>query len=86
MSNIQSAAKRVRTSEERQERNKRVKTRVASLSKEFLAAIAAGDKDVATKAHRAYVSVVDKALKKGVIKAGTANRRKARSTAKLTAL
>ena len=86
MPNIKSAAKRVKTSAGKQERNKSVKTRVASLRKEFLDAITAGDKEVADKAYRAYASGLDKALKKGVIKADNANRRKARANAKLTSL
>ncbi len=86
MPNIKSAAKRVKTSGERQQRNKSVKTKVATLSKGFLEAVAKGDKDIADKAYKAYVSGLDKALKKGVIKAGNASRRKSRATAKLAAL
>ncbi len=86
MPTITSAAKRDKTSAERQIRNKGVKTNVASLKKKFLDAISKGDKDIANAAYKAYVSGLDKALKKGVIKAGNANRRKSRATAKVTAI
>jgi len=86
MPNIKSAAKRVKTSEERQMRNKSVKTQVATLRKGFLEAVAKGDKEIAEKAYRAYISGVDKALKKGVIKPGNASRRKSRANAKMVSL
>jgi small subunit ribosomal protein S20 len=86
MPNIKSAAKRDKTSLGRAVRNKGVKTNVATLRKRFLDAISQGDKDLSDKTYREYVSGVDKALKKGVIKAGTANRRKSRAQAKLIAL
>lgn len=86
MPNIKSAEKRVKTSAERQERNKSVKTRVASLKKKFLDAVSQGDKDAADKAYRSYISGVDKAVKNGVIKSGNADRRKSRAIAKVTAM
>jgi small subunit ribosomal protein S20 len=86
MPNIKSAAKRVKTSALSQQRNRSVNTRIASLKKGFLEAISKGDKDIAGKAYRAYISCLDKARKKGIIKAGTANRKKSRAAAKLAAI
>lgn len=86
MPNIKSAEKRDKTSAERQERNKSVKTNIATLRKRFLDAISKGDKDIADKAYKAYVSGLDNALKKGVIKAGNASRKKSRATAKVAAI
>lgn len=86
MPNIKSAVKRVKTSSIREARNKSVKSGVATLKKKFLDAVASGDKAAADKAYRTYMSGVDKAAKKGILKKGNADRRKARATAKVKAL
>ena len=86
MPNIKSAKKRMKTSAERQDRNKTVKTRVASTRRNVLETIASGDKDAATESFRTYCSVLDRAVKKGVVKANTVNRRKSRVSHRLAAM
>ena len=78
LANIKSAKKRVLTSKVRQERNKAIKSGVKTAVKKVTAAIEAGDKDAAAKALLNATSVIDKAMKKGVLKKNTASRKVAR--------
>lgn len=75
---IKSAKKRMRTSEISRVRNKAVKTNVASMKKKLLEVMAEGDKEKACKSFKEYCSVLDKAVKKGIVKDNTANRNKSR--------
>lgn len=81
MPNIKSAAKRMRTSRKSAEGNKATRTRVSSCRRELREAVAGGDKARSEQAFRAYCSVLDKAAKKGTIKANNASRRKSRAAA-----
>ena len=79
MPNIKSAKKRMRSSETRRQGNLVVKTRVKSAKRKATEALDAGVAETATTAVREYSSVLDKAVKRGVIKKNTAVRRKARA-------
>ena len=79
MANIKSAQKRMRSSESRRVGNLAVKTRVKTAKRKAHEALEAGVAETATVAVREYSSVLDKAVKRGVIKKNTAIRRKARA-------
>ncbi len=76
----------MRSSESRRQDNLVVKTRVKSARRKAREALAAGVTEVATLAVREYSSVLDKAVKRGVIKKNTAIRRKSRATEALRKL
>ncbi len=86
MANTKSAEKRARQGERRRLRNRKVKSTVRKGEKEFLAAVAAGSKEDAAKALREVTSHYDKAAKRGVLKKGTADRKKSRLMIKLNKL
>jgi small subunit ribosomal protein S20 len=86
MANIKSAQKRMRSSESRRVGNLAVKTRVKSAKRKAREALEAGVAETATVAVREYSSVLDKAVKRGVIKKNTAIRRKKRATEALRKL
>lgn len=86
MPNIQSAVKRVKTSEIRRVKNKSVRSNLLSTAKKFLQAVASGDKASAQTAYRAFSSALDKASKKNIIKKNNADRKKSRAFKKLTGM
>jgi len=86
MPNIKSAKKRVLVIEKKAMRNKAIKTALKTQIKKYLAAIEAGDKEVATKVYAETVSAIDKAVTKGVLHKNNANNRKANLAKKLNAL
>ncbi len=86
MANIQSAKKRIRSSESRRIGNLAVKTRVKTARRKTNEALSAGVVEAATEAVSNYSSVLDKAVKRGVIKKNTAIRRKTRATEALRKL
>ena len=86
MPNIKSAKKRMRTSAIAGQANRKVKSRITTQRAKLSAAIAEGDKASSTALFQAYCSILDKAVKGGVVKANTANRRKSRVAAKLKAM
>jgi small subunit ribosomal protein S20 len=86
MPNIKSAKKRMRSSESRREGNLVVKTRVKTAKRKMREAIEAGVAETAGAAVREYSSVLDKAVKRGVVKKNTAIRRKKRATEALRKL
>ncbi len=86
MPNIKSAVKRVRTSELSRQRNTANRSRLNTIRRRFLNAIAAGDKAQSQEAYSAFCSTLDKTAKKGVISKNAASRRKSRAHAKLLAL
>ncbi len=83
MPNIKSAKKRMRTSEKQRQSNKSAKSRLTSTRRKLAEAITAGDKSTGQKAFSEYCSLLDKAVKKGVIKKNASNRRKSRVCKKL---
>lgn len=79
MPNTKSAARRARNSARKQARNTATRTRVKSAVKQFRTAV---ETKQATSAAdlRTAISVLDKAVKRGVIKRNTADRKKSRLT------
>jgi small subunit ribosomal protein S20 len=67
MANHKSSIKRNRQTVVRTERNRAEKSRMKTIRKKAVAAIASGDKDAAAKAASEFSSVVDKAAKRNLI-------------------
>jgi small subunit ribosomal protein S20 len=86
MPNTKSAERRTRSNARKHDRNVSTKSRVKSFEKRYLDALKSGDKAVASTAFRSYSSIVDKAVKSGVIHKATASRKKSRLSVKLVAL
>lgn len=86
MPNIKSAVKRMKTSEEARQRNKTVKSRITSTRRKLMDTVSTGDKEASNQAYRTYCSILDKAVKKGVVKANTRDRSKARANAVVVAM
>jgi small subunit ribosomal protein S20 len=78
MPNITSAVKRVRTSAKARLRNRAGKSEVASARRKVLNAIESNDQASAAKLYSTYSSTLDKAAKKGIIRANNASRKKSR--------
>ncbi len=86
MANHFSALKRMRQSRKRAEANKARRTRLRHELRELRRAIRAGDLQKAQTLLGPAASVIDKSLKKGIIKERTAGRFKSRLMARLAAL
>ena len=80
MANHKSAEKRVRQTERRNEVNRRNRSRLRTQIKSLRAAIEAGDQDEAKTLLAKTVSVIDKAIQKGIIHHNAAARYKSRLT------
>ncbi len=76
MPNIKSAIKRVNTSKTKTLENTMVKSEYKSRVKNFLQDVEAGDKEKAMESYKIALKAIEKACKKGVIKANTASRKK----------
>lgn len=83
MPNTKSAAKAARQSKRRAVRNQAAKSKVRTMEKKFLAAVAGGNADAASQAYRDVVSAYGKAANTGVVKRGTASRKQSRLRLKL---
>ena len=86
MPNTKSAERRMRGSARKQARNTSIKSRLHTLEKKYVAALATGKKDESTKALREVTSAFDKGVKAGVLKKATASRKKSRLSIRLNAL
>ena len=86
MPNTKSAERRMRSSARKQAHNRRLKSRLHSLEKKFLALVTAGKKSEATEALRAITSAFDKAAKAGVVHKATADRKKSRLSVRLAGM
>jgi small subunit ribosomal protein S20 len=86
MPNIKSAKKRMRSSEKQRIGNMAVKTKVKTVRRKTRDVLTAGVAATSDVAVREYSSVLDKAVKRGVIKKNTAIRRKKRAVAALRKL
>lgn len=82
MPNIESAIKRVRTSEKSAVQNSAQKSAMRTAIKKFEQAVEAGSENVASL-HKEAIKAVDMAATKGLIHRNKANRDKSRLTAKL---
>lgn len=80
MANHKSAIKRARQNEIRRQRNKGVKTRCKSVTKEIRMAVAAGNIDEAAQKLPTAASAFDTAARKGVVHKRTAARKVSRLT------
>jgi small subunit ribosomal protein S20 len=78
MPNTKSAERRMRGSARKQAHNRSIVSNLRRVEKEFRAVVATGKKDEATKLLPGLHSAYDKAVKTGVIKRPTANRKKSR--------
>lgn len=86
MPNTKSAERRMRNSARKHDLNTSVKSRVKTFERRYLDSLKAGDKAVAKTALSSYASIVDKAVKAGVIHKATASRKKSRLSLRLAAL
>ena len=80
MANHKSAEKRVRQTERRNEVNRRNRSRLRTQIKSLRTAIEAGNQDEAKTLLAKTVSVIDKAIQKGVLHRNAAARYKSRLT------
>ena len=80
MANINSAKKRILVDRRNAERNKGIMSNVKTAVKGVDAAIAAGDKDAASKALTTAISEINRAASKGVFHKKTASRKISRIT------
>lgn len=83
MANTRSAAKQARSSLRKQANNKSIKSRLHTLEKKFLAAVAAKKTEDANALYRLLSSALDKAGKTRVIHRNNASRKKSRLSAHL---
>jgi small subunit ribosomal protein S20 len=83
MANTRSAAKQARGSIRREAHNKSIKSRLHTLEKKFLAAVAAKNAPDANALYRELSSTLDKAAKTRVIHRNNASRKKSRLAARL---
>ncbi|OGV62262.1 MAG: 30S ribosomal protein S20 [Lentisphaerae bacterium RIFOXYC12_FULL_60_16] len=86
MPNIPSAAKRARQNIRLRAANQAVTSTIRNTRRKLFEAFDAGDKAVCEKLYREYTSVLDRAVKKGVILRNQAARRKSRSAHRLAAM
>ena len=83
MANTRSAAKQARASLRRGASNKSIKSRLHTLERKFLAAVAAKKAEDTTELYRLLSSALDKAAKTKVIHRNNASRKKSRLSAHL---
>ena len=83
MPNIKSAKKRMLTSDKSRQGNTAAKSIIITERKKLYAAIIAGEDTAIKDALSTYNSSLDKAVKRGAIKANAANRRKSRAVARI---
>jgi small subunit ribosomal protein S20 len=83
MPNHKSAEKRVRQSEGRRVINRSNRTRVRGQIKKLHSALAAGNKNEINELLPATISIIDKAVQKGVLHKNAAARQKSRLTARV---
>ena len=86
MPNTRSAAKRMRSSARRRERNRATKSRGRTLVRRFEEAVASGDVTAAGARYSLAASALDKAVAKGILHKNMAARKKSRMAARLNAL
>ena len=86
MANHKSSIKRARQTIVRTERNRAAKSRIKTLRKKTLTAIAAGDKEGAAKASSEFSSAVDKAAKRNLIHPNKASNLKSKPSKSLAAI
>jgi small subunit ribosomal protein S20 len=83
LANIRSSEKDIRRSEKRRQRNMEVRSAVRTYIRRFREAAATGDEEKKLSSFKVAQAAIDKAVNKGVLKAGTAARYKSRLAALL---
>jgi small subunit ribosomal protein S20 len=86
MANHFSALKRARQTEKRTARNRANTSQMRSALRLMRESLEKGDKAAAQQTYRQTVSMLDKAIQKGVLHENTASRYKSRLSARLNAL
>ncbi len=86
MPNIKSAKKRVLVTEKKAQQNKTVKSALKTQIKKFLAAVNAGDKELANSLYPETVSAIDSAVTKGILHKNNAANKKSKLAKKLATL
>jgi small subunit ribosomal protein S20 len=86
MPNHKSAEKRVRQNEKRRAVNRSNRTRVRTQIKKLRSALKASDKNLSLELLNPTVSVIDKAVNKGILHRNTAARYKSRLTSHVSNL
>jgi small subunit ribosomal protein S20 len=86
MANHFSALKRARQTEKRTVRNRANTSQLRTALRDMRESLEKGDKAGASEIYRQTVSVLDKAIRKGVLHENTASRYKSRLSARLSAL
>ncbi len=80
MPNIKSAKKRVLVTETKTLQNKQFRSAMKTSIKKYQAALAEGDKELASKTYLEAVSMIDRAVNKGILHKNNAARKKSRFT------
>ena len=80
MPNIKSAKKRVKVTETKTLQNKMFKSAMKTSVKKYKAAVADGNKELAQQTYLQAVSMVDKAVAKGILHKNNAARKKSQYT------
>ena len=83
---IKSAIKRMKQSEVRRQRNRKVKSQLKSAVKQFLNSLEENETQGAQRSYASATRVIDKAAAKGVLHKKTAARKKSRLARKLNKL
>lgn len=83
MANIKSAKKRILVTNKKNLRNRSIKSALKTTIKKYDAAIAAGDKELASSMLPSVVSAVDKAAAKGIMHKKAAARKKSQLASQL---
>lgn len=83
MPNTKSAERRMRGSARKHSRNVAVKSKTKTLEKSYLKLLKDGKNDEAASALKVAISALDKAVKTGVLKKETVNRKKSRLSLQL---
>lgn len=86
MANHKSAEKRVRQNEKRNQINRSNRSKLRTQIKKLRSALTAADKNQSTELLNPTVSLIDKAVNKGIIHKNTAARYKSRLTKHVTEL
>ena len=86
MANTAQSKKRARQAETHRQRNTSYRAMFRTVLKKVFAAISAGNKDEATTAYKAAVSVIDKTSNKGLIHKNKAARYKSRLNTRVHAM
>ena len=79
MANIHSQIKRIQRSERERLENRKYTSRIKTYLRRLEDRVAAGDDAGADADHRALVSTIDKAVKRGALHANNGSRKKARA-------